>query len=126
MCPAHNYRTASWASCVTRSVTGRSEQDAQDTTGRDSIGYPYLAWSADFTAKFASSRTAPVTAFKTTAIDHSAIPPRAKSGLNSRCLAEHGLDSSASVTRSVTIATGRDTPRRDGRSATPCTTTPKS
>src|SRR5260221_7419758 len=46
--------------------------------------------------------------FKTTAIDHSAIPPRRNSGHNSQLSRESTPTHPASVTVSVTIATARD------------------
>ena len=46
--------------CVTRSVTIGSERDDQDTTGHDTIIEAYLAWSADFRRKIASSKESPI------------------------------------------------------------------
>jgi hypothetical protein len=52
--------------------------------------------------------------FKTAAIDHSAIPPRCKSGRNSSNSREPRPTHSPSVTASVTIGTAREDTRHAG------------
>jgi hypothetical protein len=89
--------------CVTGSVAVRSEQDGQDATGHDSIIGHYPPSRADFTL-YRENREfdeRPDQFFKTTAIDHSAIPPRRKSRQNSRNLGARDLAQESSPSLAI-------------------------